>query len=506
MFTRPRGIVLPMVIAFTAILTIVGFALLTLAEQEIIQTRIEADKNKAFYYAEAGIARLSEKLEKPVVGGLPESFNETVGQGDYRVVVDENDGACYAISTGVSGVVQKKIRVRLSFLAAPFENAVFAMNKGGGNWAFQLRGTGNPVAAPGRERGGRDVVNGNIFVDGDAYLYERSAVNPAPAPNSYELYGDVGATGSVSLFNDATVSGAINQHSEPPPPVDILAMDYEHHNTHNVSMIFQSAGIGSGYLPAGNQLRNIFVKNPADRAAECSATSGDDYFLEPSSITGGAGSEKDAKTPLDLGADRVYYVDGDVWIHNKITYGFNVTGRVTIVATGNIHICDNTKYANTNSLLGLVALGKYDNSGNLTSGGNIFFGDPRYGTMFQVAGLMFAANDFLFNTDVISRQTAEPTSGFVVNGSFAAMNKVSVERDWYTKGSEARPASYDHASGQWMDSVTRTALSSAEAGTLRHYQMVVNYDDRVRSPETQPPGLPRGMGSIFTGFSHWEEL
>jgi hypothetical protein len=36
--------------------------------------------------------------------------------------------------------------------------------------------------------------------------------------------------------------------------------------------------------------------------------------------------------------------------------------------------------------------------------------------------------------------------------------------------------------------------------------MIVNYDDRVRSTETQPPGLPRGGASIFAGFSNWEEL
>lgn len=36
--------------------------------------------------------------------------------------------------------------------------------------------------------------------------------------------------------------------------------------------------------------------------------------------------------------------------------------------------------------------------------------------------------------------------------------------------------------------------------------MIVNYDDRVRTPSTQPPGLPRGGLKIFAGYSNWEEV
>jgi hypothetical protein len=248
------------------------------------------------------------------------------------------------------------------------------------------------------------------------------------------------------------------------------------------------------------------VKNPNDRSSECGSTTGDDYFLEPFNVSGG-GTYKDATTPLHLGNDRVYYVDGDVWVHSKPTYGFNIDGKVTIVATGNIHISDNLLYADSGSMLGLVALGKYNEDGDLVSGGNIYFGDPRYGTTYAVSGMMFAAHDFLYNTDAVDRSTAEPESGFTVNGSFAALNKVSVERDWYTSGDGTpRPARYDRTTNQWIDSETGVVLTSTEISTLRHYQMIVNYDDRVRTQETQPPGLPKGTGTIFAGLTKWEEL
>jgi hypothetical protein len=255
----------------------------------------------------------------------------------------------------------------------------------------------------------------------------------------------------------------------------------------------------------GHELRDIFEINPSDRSSECGTTTGDDYFLEPVSVPGG-GTYKEATTPIHLGNNRVYYVDGDVWVHHQATYGFKVDGKVTIIATGNIHISDNILYADSSSLLGLVALGKYNEDGDLVSGGNIYFGDPRYGTMYVASGLMFAANDFLYNSTAIGTFSAEPQSGFTVNGNLAALNRVSIERDWYTRGGTPRPARYDPSTNQWYDSGTGVALTLTEVSTLRHYQMIVNYDDRVRTQDTQPPGLPRGQGLIFEKLTNWEEL
>jgi hypothetical protein len=506
MHRQEKGAILVAVIVVAIIFAIIGFGILTLAEHEAILGRIDTDKTRAFYLAEAGLAKLSETIQTPVVlDELDNVLEGSVEGGSYRVVLDTSQSPCYAISTGTSGTVQKRIRVQATFLAAPFENAVYAMNSSGGSWALQLRGTGNPVASGGSERGGKDIISGNIVVDGDVFMYEQSRINPAPAPNKWSLDGDVGATGSINVLNSAVISGSRNPNSEEPDPINVVAMDYAHNNTHNVAQIFQAAGVSSGYLPSGHELRNVFVKNPSDRSAECGTTTGNDYFFEPS--TGIVlGTEKTAATPLHAGTDRTYYVDGDVWVHSKDTYGFKMDGKVTIIATGDIHISDNIAYANTNSVLGLVSLGKYDGSGTRVSGGNIFFGDPRYGTMYTISGLMFAANDFMFNTDSVTRKAEEPTSGFTVNGSFAAMGRVTVERDWYTKSSTARPAHYNTATGKWVDSETGTKLTSGEKGTLRHYQMIVNYDDRVRSPETCPPGLPRGGTRIFAGFSNWEEL
>lgn len=533
-----------MVILVAVIFAIIGFGILSVAENQAVLGRIENDKTRAFYLAEAGLAKMAETLQNPVLlDEIDGTLEGSLEQGTFSVVLDTDSYPCYAIATGTSGPVQRRIRVEATFLAAPFENAIYAMNSSEEDWALQLRGKGNPVSTrsfPYTESGGKDIISGNIVVHGDVYMYEQSRVNPAPTPNTYNLAGDVGATGSISVLDSSHVSGDVNPDAEEPDPIDLTAMDYAHNNTHNVSQIFQDAGVSSGYLPNGSELRNVFVKNPSDRGAECAGTTGDDFFFEPSAgfVVGGP---KSGDTPLDAGNDKVYYIDGDLWVHSLPTYGFKMNGKVTIITTGDIHICDNLEYANDDSLLGLVALGKHDDSGQIVSGGNIYFGDPVQGVMGIFSAMMYAGNDFLFNTDPITRRSAEPDSGFIVNGSFAAAGQVNINRDWYDKSSapsgcksyrqscwsnseccsgncsrgrcssgsaptEPAAAEYNPTTDQWYDAETGNALNSDEIDSLRHYQMIVNYDERVRNSETCPPGLPRGGSKIFAGFSNWEEL
>ncbi|KPJ68273.1 MAG: hypothetical protein AMJ43_00625 [Coxiella sp. DG_40] len=516
MLKSEKGLALVAVAIFTCIFTILGFSLLKLAETEIILTQKDVNKTKAFYLAEAGLGVLTARLYNEEFGSVDDT---ALGEGSYRIDVYSGAEPPYAISTGRVGEEEKRIRVELSFLARPYECGVYAGNSDGQQWVFSLRGQGDPQAVGGsREVGGKDIVNGNIFIDGDVTLYEESSVNPSPFPNPYEFEGDVDATGTVSILDTASVSGAISEGVAPQGRPDLLGMNYVVNNTHNVSQIFAGQGISSGHLPSDHQLYDVVVKNPTDRSAECDSTAGDDYFLEPASVTGG-GDQKDARTPLHLGDNRIYYVDGNVWVHHKTTYGFLVDGKATIVATGNIHISDNVKYADSESLLGLVALGQYDSNGQLVSGGNIYFGDPRYGTMYTISALMFAADSFLYNTDSVSGDAEEPETGFSVYGNLTALNEVSIDRDWYDEGGtgQARPAyftvkkepgdtSHGKSAGEWVDLETGASLNQAEIVTLRHYQMILTYDDRVRSQDTQPPALPKGEGTIFGGLTHWEEL
>jgi len=503
-----KGLALVAVVVFMLVFVILGFSMLDLAKTEIIMTQKDMNSTRAFYAAEAGMSQLSAKLYK---GEFEDIQKAALGNANYQVELHLDENPPYAISTGTAGLEVKKIKTELTFLVPPYEHAVYAGNISGEEWMFSLRGEGDPKASgrSGREVGGRDIVNGNIYVDGDATLYEESSVNPTPMGN---FLGDIDSTGKADILDSASVSGTVTEGVPPKGLPSLTDMNYAVNNTHNISKIFTDAGVDWGYLPSDHELYDVMVKNPPNRSNECASTSGDDYFLEPSQVNNFGAQYKDARTPLHLGDNRIYYVDGDLWVHSTSTYGFLVDGQVTVVVTGDIHISDNIKYADDNSMLGLVALGRYDDSGQLVSGGNIFFGDPRFGTMSTASAFMFAADSFLYNTDYVSRSSAEPTSGVTIFGNLNALNHVSIERDWYTpKGAgSAKPAYFDPSlgnDGAWVDLETGTPLIPSEVNSLRHYQMVITYDDRVRTPETQPPGLPYTKeGTIFSGLKSWQEL
>ncbi len=258
----------------------------------------------------------------------------------------------------------------------------------------------------------------------------------------------------------------------------------------------------------------MVVKNPSNRAAECTSTAGDDFFFEPSTISG-SGTWKSGTTPLNLGNNQLYYVDGHVWFNNHSTYGFKISGTATIASTADIHVSDNLDYANTSSMLGLVALGHPDLFGNVLNG-NVYFGDPEFGTLYSVDAFMFARHDFLYNTSSNTGQPGEPQSGFQVFGNYGALGEVKVNRDWYTRSGRARPAVYNTAQNLWQDALDLSywITSATELASLRHYQMVINYDERIRNPATQPPGLPRlAVGNVldpnavlYAGIVKWDAL
>mgnify|MGYP000285990122 CR=1 FL=1 len=499
-----EGAVLGLAMVVVLAVALLGTGALSLSGMNARATSRALSSAKAFWLAEAGVQRLDRRLFNSVRESIPDT---DFGGGRYRVETHLDVNPPYAESIGVVQGEEQRIRVELSYLAPPYEHAVFAGNRSGVEWSFQMRGTGVPAMVGGRERGGRDTVNGNVYANGDIALYEQSRINPAPAPNTYQLEGDAEAVGNISVSSNAVIAGSQFPHVLPKPAPDLEAMGYATNHTYDIKKIFNDAGITSGYLPVGHPLRDVVVKNPSDRPDECRATPGDDYFFEPRSGFV-AGTQKDARTPLNLGRNRIYYVDGHVWFNNHTTYGFRISGQATIVATADIHVSDNLAYASrVTDMLGLVALGKYDAYGTLRHG-NVYFGDPEFGTLYTVDAFMFAANDFLYNTSANTGRPGEPTTGYSVFGNYAALNQVTVYRDWYTRSSSARPAVFDTLTGRWKDALDGAWITNAtQLASLRHYQMTISYDERIRNQATQPPGLPKsGAGTIYGGIAKWDSL
>jgi len=157
-----KGIALHMVIIFTVIFTILGFSILNLARSEVVLTQKEINRTRAFYLAEAGlsvfVAGLGQFGTVVNVDAIEDIEDTALGEGSYRVVFYKNEDPPYAISTGIVGGQEKKIRVEVAFLAPPYEHAIYAGGSGGEDWSLALRGQGDPQSMwGGREVGGKQV-------------------------------------------------------------------------------------------------------------------------------------------------------------------------------------------------------------------------------------------------------------------------------------------------------------------------------------------------------------
>lgn len=502
-----RGAILAMVLIVVVVVTLMGTGLLALTSQSALSTARTLNATKAFWLAEAAVQRFDRNAER--WDGRVSIGTTAFGDGSYRV--DAVMTGLYAVASATVQGETQQIRVGLGFLGKYFEHALFSGNAASNNYALQMRGIGNPVAnGSSGERGGRDIVNGKLYANGDVRLYDQSFVSNAPVA--------VEATGRIYTNDTAKIYGS--QSNNVPSKTLPLFPDYSKICTYDVSAEFAKYNITSGYLPAGHPLRNVVVKNPSNRSAECSNTPGDDYFFEPRTVSG-SGTWKTAVTPLNLNSD-IYYVDGDVWFNHPSTYGFKVSGKATIAASANIHISDNLAYASTNDMLGLVAVGKTV-SGNL-QGGDVYFGDPRYGTVYTVDAFMFARNDFEYVTWGTDGTPREPDSGFQIEGNYGALGQININRDWFDLETIVNkktvktpwPAVYDPVAGQWkcVDKTgTTRQLTTSEWSSIRHYQMVVTYDNRIRDQRMQLQGLPQqpddpseiySPSIVYSGFVKWD--
>lgn len=554
------GAILAVVMVMLIVLSILILGLFQLGFHSARETEHELRRAQAFWLAEAGRHASMADLYAGRDGNRGILAATSFGDGTYQVVEDPVESR-RRISTGTVTVgnrtVTRRILFDLAFVSPLFEKVVYAGNKDypDDNWSLQISGMRDlttvsggpprPTSSSGNFPGGRDSLLGDVEVKGDVWMDGQSRVG-VPDPNRYGVAGDVDASGTIYQGADATIAGSRRAGSTIAEPPNLAEMDYAANNSYDIAQIFSDAGVSSGSLPVGHPLRNVVVKNPSNRKAENDSTAGDDYYFEPASISG-AGTPSTAVTRLVLGDDKVYYVDGHAWFHSKSTYGFQVDGQATIVASRDIHISDNLAYQNRGlepvgdnppDMLALVALGQY--TGEVRSShGDIYFGDPEYGTMYTVDAFMFANNDFYYNTDANTGAQGEPNSGFKVFGNYMAVNRIVIQRDWYTRNtynsggvervayrrdnrwydaetdqrlyntsvtSQNLAAEYDPVSEQWRDTLTGTELHSSQVASLRHYAMEVGYDDRIRDAATQMPGLPRGYGSIFAGRISWQEI
>ena len=446
-------------IATAVVLAGLGVSLITVVRSgnlDIAQSRNDLQR---LYLAESA-ARLSQNsLAVGGSGNFGSAANPVpMGAGAYWTRATKNaDQTIDIIANGVYGGGTRAVHLTLLDAPTLFDNAIFAGNSAKDpNYAMHFGGVG----AQG------DQVSGDIFSGGDIEFVDDA-----------KLDGTARASGKVTGI---TGEGGIQE-----PVPDLAAMNYP--TIADVDVAMHLAGATATYAsgtPGGkawqlpeSDAAHIFRKNPSDRASMTSSTSKDDFFLEDPYETMHTDPKSDGSDPYIVslagvagkpgsdGNHKIYYVDGNLWINNPSAMSFQFASNdalaLTIVVKGNIYIGDNIFYKDAQND-GLVLIAMKD--GAVNDSGNIYFGDPAFGTLESMSAYMYAENNFYD-----SNLNATGSAIVKLHGMMSAGNQVAINRDY---------------NGQ-------------------HSRMMVTFDPRISTGTLALPGLPRSDQQGLT-FLAWE--
>jgi len=432
--------------------------ILTVSYRSSGEISATVDQNRAFFAAQAGaneaLSHLAGGTSDPI--GSAQAPARQSGT-DYWVEVEPQGDDLFAIRSHARAGLQSRaieVMVRVT-VGGPFYNALFAGNSSGDpDYVLELGGTGTQA----------DYVGGNVYSGGDVKLSGEAKVD-----------GSIRATGEISGKTEDVSSG----DSEPIP--DFTAMNYAATADVKVADLFSSgasyksnsAGGSAWQLPESSP-GHIFRKNPSDRAVNTLATAKDDFYLEDpyeKVHTDSAMDGKDAYMVTLSGVDgepgassnqKVFYIDGNLWMHNLHTYSMKIASagagvQVTFVVKGNIYISDNLFYSDPKKD-GIAFIALKDSK--VSDSGNIYFGDPDFGTLKKMNAFMYAENNFYdYNLD------ASGSSNVQLYGNMTAGNQVLVNRDYKT--------------------IVKLKT------VIQHTQLVVDFDERIATGELEMPGLPK---------------
>jgi hypothetical protein len=423
----------------------------------------QAGSMKAFYAAEAGLNDAIVTLKAGGVPSLSMIAPTSFAGGEFSgSVVDNGDGTTTITSIGVFNNEARAVQAVLQkSVTTIYDCALFAGNTSGdAGYALELGGYGAQA----------DQVTGNVFSGGNVALNGDATI----AGTAY-------ASGTVAGSGASATKTGVSQ-----PVPDIAGMNYASNNDFDVAAEFSGAeaayqwnalGGEAWQLPATNPC-HIFRKNPSNRTSETSTTAKDDYFLEDpyEVVVGSSTVAKENGTKITLTGigggsgpssnDKVFYIDGNLWIHNYelFTFTFDSSGspdlKVTFVVNGNIYISDNIFYDDPAND-GIAFIAAKDPAE--PDSGNIYFGDPTFGTLEHMEAFMYAENDF-HDTNLSASGSAKVT----VYGNMTAGNHVDIKRDF---GSQ-------------------------------HSKLTVLFDDRISIGALDMPGLP----GVDEGGSSWVTL
>ena len=433
------------------------------------ENRAALERARALAAAEAAVADAFTQLAAdsrtiPSIGSAsaPRWFADDAYHGS---VVVNPDGSYTVVGVGRSGIARRAVEVVIEpATSGIFQNAIFSGNASDDpNYVMEFSGRGSQG----------DQVVGDVYSGGRISITEDSRLQGVPR-----------ATGSISAAPGTLVASVAGGATPNPqsgvrqPIPDIAGMHYEANNDVDVAAEFASAPYASG-TPGGKAWQlpqtspaHIFRKNPSDRTSNTSSTVKDDYFLEDPYERMATDSRSDGTDPYMItfssptktvgareGNNKVYFIDGNLWIHNLSSFSFRFQSntsagvQATFVVKGNIYISDNV-YLEDPVRDGVAFIAIKDAA--VPESGNVYFGDPTFGTLEHMNAFMYAENNFYDNN-----LDATGSARVDLIGNMTAGEKVAINRDY----------------------------GSA------HSRLSVRFDSRIADGTLVLPGLPRASGA-----------
>lgn len=471
-----RGAALITSLVIVTVLTGAAVAILMASVGVTSRTNTTVVRSRALQLAESGISQALANVGTNVPVGAPAATQigtaaapRRKGTGSYWAdIADQGDGTYLVTATGRASVYRRRIEAVLAPRRGIFSYAIHAGNSSGDPaYSVELGGTG----------GQADEVMGDLYSGGNVDIAGDASVSSV-----IDAAGTVtGATGNMNVFRSSP---------------DIQAMNYPVNSDFDVAALFAAGASPGAYTNSGTALQmpedspaHIFRLNPDDRTADTSGTSKDDYFLEDPYVTfedftlreSGKGGHTISLSgilgaPGVSGTDAVYFIDGNLWLHNHdfggIRFGSDASShaRVTFVASGNIYFSDDMELSDATAD-GVAFIAMKDPSE--PDSGNIYFGDPVYGTIRSMEAYMYAENDFFDNN-----LTGSASGVVSITGTMAAGNQVNIESDY-------------------IDA----------SGNPQHSKLEVTGDPRLTTGMLVLPGIPGfGVGTLGHEVVFWREL
>lgn len=435
-------------------------AVMTITLEKSDERSEAVDSQRALNVANAGIAHALTNISAANTDDIAsEEAPFAFSDGGYWVTVADQGTDTYLVTSvgqvrGDREVVQAVVQGEQGGV---FDNAIFAGNSSGDPlYTLGLGGSG----------GQNDQIFGDMYVGGNLTLVDDASVT-----------GTVRAAGVITGMDGVEGAGQLGPNlyaMNYPGTADVQVAD--EFNGGDAEYKSDGAGGTAWQLPEENPA-HIFRKNPSDRKTEYQSTVKDDFFMEDpyESVSGGSQTSSKYAYQVSLsgvngesGANSnkmIYYVDGNLWLHNKHTYSLQMESasgdgtQVLFVVSGNIYFSDNFFYGDEdNDGVAFIAMQDDDYPDDT---GNIYFGDPVFGTINKMYGYMYAENNFYdMNLDSSGSEKVE------IHGNMSAGNQVIVDRDY------------------------KTAY-----GSIKHTKLTVDFDERVSNGALNIPGLPGQSGA-----------